>query len=57
MEVGKGKDKQEVEAKFEGNKNQTTIKVDDPKPKTKVVKPGLVLLRMATDKGNLVIEF
>jgi hypothetical protein len=56
MEVGKGKDKQGVEAKFKAKDNQTTIKVDEPKPETKIVKPGLVLLRMATDKGKLIIE-
>jgi hypothetical protein len=32
-------------------------KVDDSKPGTKVVRPGLVLLRMATDKGKLITEF
>ncbi len=57
MEVGKGREDQEVEAKFEGRKNQTTIKVEKPGRDTRLVKPGLVLLRMATDKGKLVIEF
>jgi hypothetical protein len=61
IEVGKGKDKEEVQAKFDVKRNETTIKVkekgkDDDDAK-KVVKPGLVLLRMATDKGKLVIEF
>jgi hypothetical protein len=57
MAVRKGQARQEVEAKFEREKNQTTIKVEEPKPETKVVKPGLVLLRMVTDKGQLDIEF
>ena len=57
MEVGKGKAKQSVEAKYEGKKNLTTIKVDAPKPETKVVKPGLALLRLATSNGSLVIEY
>lgn len=57
MTVRKGQAKQEVEAKFEREKNQTTIKAEEPKPETKVVKPGLVLLRMVTDKGQLDIEF
>jgi hypothetical protein len=61
LEVGKGKDKQEVEAQFDAKNNETTIKVkekgkDDDDGK-KVVKPGLVLLRLATDKGKLLIEF
>ena len=57
IKVGKGTDKQKVEAKFDGKKNQTTIKVEEPEPDTKVIKPSLVLLRMATDKGKLDIEF
>lgn len=57
MTVRKGQAKQEVEAKFEREKNQTTIKVEEPKPETKIVKPGVVLLRMVTDKGQLDIEF
>jgi|GEM_PF-1738146 len=57
MEVGKGKDRQDVEAKYDAKKNQTTIKIDEPKPETKIVKTGLALLRMATDKGKLVIEY
>ena len=57
LEIGKGRDRQDVEAKFEGRKNETTIKQDEPKPETRVVKPGLVLLRLATDQGNLAIEF
>ena len=57
MAVGKGQAKQAIEAKFEREKNQTTIKVEDAKPETKIVKPGLVLLRMVTDKGQLDIEF
>jgi hypothetical protein len=57
IEVGKGKDEREVEAKYRGKDNQTTIKVDEPKPETKIIRSGLVLLRMATDKGKLIIEF
>ena len=57
MEVGKGKDRQEVEAKYDARKNQTIIKVDEPKTEKKIVKSGLALLRLATDKGKLVIEY
>ena len=59
--MAKGKDKQKVEANFDAKKNETTIKVkekgkDDDDGK-KVVKPGLLLLRLATEKGKLLIEF
>jgi hypothetical protein len=57
MEVGKGTENQEIEAEFDAKKNQTIIKVEEPGPDTRLVKPGLVLLRMATDKGNIDIEF
>ena len=57
MEVGKGTEKQEIEAEFDDKKNQTTIKVEKPAPDTELVKRGLVLLLMATDKGDLDIEF
>lgn len=46
-----------VEAEFEADENQTTISVEEPAPETKAVKPGLVLLRLVTDKGQLHIEF
>ena len=56
LTLGRGDTKHEVQAKFEAKKNQTTIKVKDL-VKTKVVRPGLVLLRLATTKGSLIIEF
>jgi hypothetical protein len=31
--------------------------VHEPKPEAKIIKPGLVLLRSATNKGQLTIEF
>lgn len=57
LEVGKDKGRQELSAKFNSKDNQTIIKLDAPKQETKVVKPGLVLLRLATDKGRLIIEY
>ena len=57
MRVGKGGEKEKVRAEFDAKKNQTTIKVEEPGADTKLVKPGLTLLRMATDKGDLNIEF
>ncbi len=55
MEVGKGAAKQEVKAKFEAKKNQTTIKTEGSEHKA--VLPGMVLLKMATSNGSLVIEY
>ncbi len=57
VEVRASGGRQEVEAKFEAKKNQTAIKVEQPKPEQRIVRSGLVLLHVATDKGRLVIEF
>lgn len=46
-----------VEADFDARSNTTTIVKELPKPKTKIVAPGLDLLRMATAAGKLSIEF
>ncbi len=61
LTVGKGKDKEEIQAKFDAKKNETAIRVkekgkDDDDGK-KVVKPGLALVRLATDNGKLGIEY
>jgi hypothetical protein len=57
LAVGAGTTRQEIEAKFHERKNQTAIEQEEPKPEQQFVKPGVVLLRMSTDKGNLVLEF
>jgi hypothetical protein len=57
LEVRDASGRQEVEAQFESERNQTSIRVNEPSPGSRVVQPGLVLLRMATKKGKLVIEF
>jgi Tol biopolymer transport system component len=54
MKVGKGNSKQEVKAKFDSKKNQTKIKSENPKMEETL--PGLVLLKMSTSNGNLVIS-
>ncbi len=46
-----------VEADFDARTNQTVIVKEVPRPKTKLVKPGLELLRMATAAGKLSVEF
>ena len=57
LELGSGADKQKTQAKFRADRDTTTIKVDLPAPDRQVERPGLVLLRLATDHGALVIEF
>jgi hypothetical protein len=54
MKVGKGKSEHKVSAKFDAKKNQTKIKSE--KPKLKETLPGLVLLKMNTENGKLVIS-
>ncbi len=51
-----GEQRQELEAEFDAEKNRTTIE-QEPEAESKLVKPGLVLLRMATVRGMLVLEF
>ncbi len=55
LEVGQGRAKQEVKAKFDARKNETEIKVE--RPERKIMRPGLALLRLATSQGGLVIEY
>jgi hypothetical protein len=71
MVVGQGKDRREVDAKFDSKKNLTRIRVHDSSQGNKdgdknnddddmgkaIVKPGLALLRMVTRIGLLDIEF
>ncbi len=53
MTVGKH-DKQKVKAKYYSKYDQT--KMESKYPKLKETLPGIVLLQMHTDKGNLVIK-
>lgn len=55
--VGSGEESPRVKADFDANPNQTAIRQEEPEPRTKTVKPGLALLRMATVAGKLSIEF
>ncbi len=57
LEVGHGRDKQKVEARFDARRNETTIKVEGTGPERRISRTGLVLLRLATVNGRLVIEF
>ncbi len=46
-----------IEASFDSRTNRTTIRQEEPEPRTKIVKSGLDLLHMATTGGKLAIEF
>ncbi len=58
MVVGLGRDRVEVQARYDGRKNVTSIDVHGRKGKPLKV-PGLVLLRMVTDQatGRVLVEF
>ena len=53
MTVGKD-DKQKVEAKYDSKKNQT--KIESEHPKLKETLTGMILLKMSTSNGNLIIS-
>lgn len=55
LQVGREPASTEVEAKYRADRDVTTIKTE--RPETAVTKTGLVLLRLATDHGNLAIEY
>jgi len=55
--AGRGEEDPRVEAQFRSRRNQTVVVQQEPEPKTRVTKPGLDLLRMATSGGKLTIEF
>ena len=53
MTVGK-ENKQKVEAKYNAKKLQT--KIESKNPKSKETLTGMILLKMSTNNGNLVIS-
>ena len=55
MRVGKGRDRQEMHAKFEGKKNQTKIETQQPEKGKRLIELGLRLLRVRTANGQLTI--
>jgi hypothetical protein len=46
-----------LEADYDAKTNTTPIVKEVPRPRTKMVKPGLILLRMATGVGKLSVEY
>ena len=57
IKIGKDQQKQEAEAKFNAKKNETKIEVKDRGGERKLTKPGLVLLRLETERGTLAVRF
>jgi hypothetical protein len=57
LSLGSGNDRQEWIASFDARENKTIIEQEAPRPERKLVKPGLVLLRLNTDHGNLTAVF
>jgi hypothetical protein len=57
LRTGPGKESSRTEAEFDSRTNQTVVVREEPEPRSKVVRPGLDLLRMATLGGKLSIEF
>jgi hypothetical protein len=56
ISLGTGKDRLVTTTRYDHKKNETTIQVKDPKPERKETAPGMLLLKLATDEGGLVIE-
>jgi hypothetical protein len=55
--TGRGRDRRRVKATFDGRRNQTTIHTDmDGRGEKKITRPGLVLLRLATTNGQVMVE-
>lgn len=56
VQIGESDPQQNVEAKFDAKRDRTVIKIEEPKPKQTIVRPGLVLLGVGTHAGVLAIE-
>jgi sugar lactone lactonase YvrE len=57
MEVGTDGGRERVEADYDAKKNRTTITGKKGSSERKETRTGLVLLRMATDNGKMMIEY
>jgi pectin methylesterase-like acyl-CoA thioesterase len=55
LEINSGRNREKVEADYNGSRDETTIKVDDSRQR--IVRPGLVLLKLITNQGRLGIEY
>ena len=59
LEIGRAKSEVEVQAKFEGKKNETEIKVKThgSEPHQRVTRPGVVFLNLTTNQGALGVDY
>jgi hypothetical protein len=57
FKLGATEEAPRIEAHFDLRRNQTSIRQTEPEPLKRLVKSGLVLLRLATSSGQLVIEY
>ncbi|HEV3036306.1 MAG TPA: dockerin type I domain-containing protein [Candidatus Angelobacter sp.] len=57
LTVESGNAAQIFTANFNEERNRTIIERELPRPEARIVKPGLALLRMATVKSKLILEF
>jgi hypothetical protein len=55
LSIYSGPTRQEAEADYDAARNETTIRVGDSQ--TRIVRPGLVLLKLTTNHGVLGIEY
>jgi hypothetical protein len=55
LDINSGPDSQKVEADYDAVHNETTIRVGDSQPV--IVRPGLVLLKLTTNRGVFGIEY
>jgi hypothetical protein len=56
FEVGTERDERELTATFNVKTNETVIR-EEPESGPKIIRPGLVLLQMSTNEGQLVSTF
>lgn len=57
FKAGPGEESQRVRANFDGRRDETIVVQQEPEPRTRTLKPGLDLVRIATSTGKLLIEF
>jgi hypothetical protein len=55
LKINSGNAEQQVDAEFKADRSQTVIKTKHPNGT--IIKPGLVLLRLASVQGQLLIEY
>lgn len=56
LEIGRGRDRREISADFDGRRNVTTVSAHEHGER-KSRRPGLVVIRLATAQGRLGIEY